>query len=530
MTMETRFLPFGGLPSDASTERSEYQIIEPVAGVAGQTVEFQISASQAGMIDLSQTYLLSRLTIGQAVAGGGAGHPIKPFEDAEAPEEGFADAMWSSVELYINGANVSDSAPGLYPYASWFRNCLTKSQEWASGGLTRYTACQAGDAAAGGVGEGVAVVALPSLRAEIAAQPAGWGAENQGYCLSDKAVGSGAVENSNGGVNLGSVAPSPFQSPALAFRQAKVAPAGRAGAAIKSEWLTTPNIGIMRQTSYLPADLDIRLVFTKSAPSFYMHGDPGVALPAVSKTPAITWDVAGANSCRLFLKRVYPTAIMQEHITKMALERPFRYNTTQSRVQKTTLGQATSVDVTNLLTGVRPDVVIVAFIPSKAVDGAYSRNPFGSSDVIQLSTEQSASAGATRGEYGCAGDYVSSIFVNWGGKQYPMRPMLSSSIDDNGEAYAAYMAACKSGHFGERTPMISPAGFRSGRKFFTFQLNADQSTAGSHAMDLSDRGSLEVHAVINRAAFTEDTTMITCGFHAASIEIDSTRSIRKEGF
>ena len=66
MTMEMRFLPFGGLPSDASTERSEYQIIEPVAGVAGQTVEFQISASQAGMIDLSQTYLLSRLTMAQA--------------------------------------------------------------------------------------------------------------------------------------------------------------------------------------------------------------------------------------------------------------------------------------------------------------------------------------------------------------------------------------------------------------------------------------------------------------------------------
>ena len=119
MTMETRFLPFGGLPSDASTERSEYQIIEPVAGVAGQTVEFQISASQAGMIDLSQTYLLSRLTMAQAAAGGGAGpfNPIKPFEEAEGPEEGFADAMFSSVELYINGVNVSDSAPGLYPYA-----------------------------------------------------------------------------------------------------------------------------------------------------------------------------------------------------------------------------------------------------------------------------------------------------------------------------------------------------------------------------------------------------------------------------
>jgi len=521
MTMETRFLPFGGLPSDASTERAEYQIIEPVAGVAGQTVEFQISASQAGMIDLSQTYLLSRITVAQNAAAGGAGVNILPFEEDEAPEEGFADAMWSSCELYINGVNVSDSAPGLYPYASWFRNCLTKSQEWASGGLTRYAAVKAGSGA-GFRGEGLAITAVGEMQCQMVAQSAGWGAENQGYCLSDKAVGSSAVTASSGGINLGSVASGPYQSPSLAFRQSKVVSADRLGALHQSEWITTPNIGIMRQTSYLPADIDIRLVFTKSAPTFYMHGD----VPAVGHTPAITWGVAGTCSARLFLKRVYPTAIMQEHITKMALERPFRYNTVQSRVQKTTLGQATSVDVTNLLTGVRPDVVVVAFIPSKAVDGAYSRNPFGSSDVIQHSTEEIAGTGS----YGQAGDYVSSIFVNWGGKQYPMRPMLASSIDDNGEAYAAYMAACKGGHFGERTPMISPAGFRAGRKFFTFQLNADQTTAGSHAMDLSDRGSLEVHAVINRAAFTEDTTMITCGFHSASVEIDSTRSIRKEGF
>jgi len=432
--------------------------------------------------------------------------------------------MWSSVELYINGVNVSDAAPGLYPYASWFRNALTKSQDWAAGGLSRFASVYAGTGA-DTKGAGLVVTSLTQMQCQVIAQPAGWGAENQGYCFSDKAVGSGASIGSNGGINLGSVVSTPYQSPATAFLQAKVAPALRTGAAIKSEWICTPNIGIMRQTSYLPADLDIRLVFTKSAPAFYMH-------TRIGHTPAITWGVAGDNSCRLFLKRVYPTSIMQEHITKMALERPFRYNTTQSRVQKTTLGQATSVDVTNLLTGVRPDVVIVCFVPSKAADGTGSRNPFGSSDVIQHSTEQNTATAANANvQYGYQGDYVSSIFVNWGGKQFPMRPMLASSIDDNGEAYAAYMSACKNGHFGERTPMISPAGFRAGRKFFCFQLNADQATAGSHAMDLSDRGSLEVHATIVRnALFTKHTTMITCGFHSASVEIDSTRSIRKEGF
>ena len=67
--MERRFMPFGGLPSDISTDRAEYQIIEPIASVtSGNTVEFQISASQAGMIDWSQSYLLSRLTMVQTTA------------------------------------------------------------------------------------------------------------------------------------------------------------------------------------------------------------------------------------------------------------------------------------------------------------------------------------------------------------------------------------------------------------------------------------------------------------------------------
>ena len=49
-------------------------------------------------------------------------------------------------------------------------------------------------------------------------------------------------------------------------------------------------------------------------------------------------------------------------------------------------------------------------------------------------------------------------------------------------------------------------------------------------MNLSDRGSLEVHAVISRSAvFTEDTTVLVAGFHAASVEIDSAMGILKEG-
>jgi len=136
-TMERRFMPFGGLPSDISTDRAEYQIIEPIASVtSGNTVEFQISASQAGMIDWSQSYLLSRLTMVQttdweavaaeaataaveatatpaqravdADAAMAAPRSIWAFEENEAPEECFSAAMWSSCELYINCSSNKD--------------------------------------------------------------------------------------------------------------------------------------------------------------------------------------------------------------------------------------------------------------------------------------------------------------------------------------------------------------------------------------------------------------------------------------
>jgi len=131
---------------------------------------------------------------------------------------------------------------------------------------------------------------------------------------------------------------------------------------------------------------------------------------------------------------------------------------------------------------------------------------------------------------GSPGDHVSSIYVTWGGRQVPMQPITSTGLSDTAESYAAYLAAASGGVFGEKTPMISPAGFRSGRQFYTFQLNPDGARAGTQAMDLSERGSLEVHATIVRSlGYTESTTMLVVGYHAAAVTINSAREIRKEG-
>jgi len=148
--------------------------------------------------------------------------------------------------------------------------------------------------------------------------------------------------------------------------------------------------------------------------------------------PEITWATAGENSCRLFLKRVYPSASVREHVTKLSIERPFRYNTSMSRVQKRSISLANSVDLIDLLNSPRPDVVCIMFVGTAATIGEYPRNPFCTKDIIQMSAAQDAAAGVN---YGAQGDYVSSIYVNLGGRQFPMRPT----------PYAAYLAAYSGG-------------------------------------------------------------------------------------
>jgi len=320
-SVDTRFIPTGVLASDTSTDRSEFQTYYPEGGVSGPTITFNIPASQAGFVSLSQSFISSLLT----VAHSGGHLAITPWSNQTAPAEGFADCLWSNVQLYINGVDVSDSAPGTYPYAAFYRNALTKSQDWTTGGLTRF-------ASVSGVVEDAAVTVFTQLAARSLATPAGWGAEFQGYALSDKAIGRVGVAGTIAGANWGAVSVVPAQDPALAYRQSKVAYNGGDGTGApptadlpKSEWITTPQIGLWQNRAFLPANVDIRLVLTKNADAFCLMGEPG-------STANITWGVVGENSCRLMLKRVYAGSAMQEEFDRTILERPMRYNITRSRV------------------------------------------------------------------------------------------------------------------------------------------------------------------------------------------------------
>ena len=77
--------------------------------------------------------------------------------------------------------------------------------------------------------------------------------------------------------------------------------------------------------------------------------------------------------------------------------------------------------------------------------------------------------------------------------------------------------------------MITPDLFRAGKKFFCFSLRPDERPAGEAATDLSDRGSLEVHARFS-GGLDADTSMVTVGFSTAALEIDASRQVAKIGY
>lgn len=511
---------------DVATERSEYVQINATGGVGNATIEFNIPASAAGMIDLSSSYIRSTVRVNLDATN--TGSPRQWYlggDDQVAVEEGFGDAMWSNVQTYINGVDVSDSTPGLYPHAAFARHAITKDAAWrAPGGLIRYTTPNTDintDAGAGAVGDLIARVASTAT--------AGWGAKFSGYSLSSHANSNGQADT-NGGKH--ETANSTFASAnaGLADRHIAIAFPGNSETTPSelTDFLTVPQEGIWRQSTLLPSNVDLRVVLTKSSNAFMLH-DSGQA--SADSTASINWTVAGAgNKCVLFLKRVYPTAVMRAALDAHYLHAPMAYNLMQSRAARYEVGTATSVSATNLLTGVRPDVVLVSFVHKAALAGDYNVSPFAT-----IETEAYDGTNPTLSGHE-SGDFVNSIYVNWGGRQFPQQPITASNISDNGEAYAAYMAVAKQGMFGSSTPFLLPDDFKSDRRIFAFRLRPDDAPAGSKALmgpdgeDLSDRGSLSVHATLTRGGSPIDCTMVVIGFSAASVEIDASRQIRKIGF
>jgi len=113
-------------PSDISTLfTSDYVQYFPLVSVKDQysCVEFLITTETSGYVDPSDSFVAVSCRILQQ-----DGEKISSTETIKvAPSNLFFHAMWSNLEVYINGQLISDSS-NMYPYVAYLQRLLTKTE------------------------------------------------------------------------------------------------------------------------------------------------------------------------------------------------------------------------------------------------------------------------------------------------------------------------------------------------------------------------------------------------------------------
>ena len=203
---------------------------------------------------------------------------------------------------------------------------------------------------------------------------------------------------------------------------------------------------------------------------------------------------------------------------------PLVYNIKYTRTSQRSIPVGTSsIQETNLLNGVVPDRILVAFVPTSTVTGDYLRSPYISSGNANESVNNN----------------ITSIYVNANGRQYPQRQynlgvgIVGSRRANGARAYMDYVNTWAEDNdvFPQDSPPITFDNWWSNYTFFVFDLRNDKLNENGYTTDLNNRGSIEVLATQENLLGTiAGNTMIVMGISHAKIFIDANRNVSKEGF
>jgi len=150
------------------------------------------------------------------------------------------------------------------------------------------------------------------------------------------------------------------------------------------------------------------------------------------------------------------------------------------------------------------------FIRTTAVTGSYTESPFSTMDYDNA---------------GVFANRIATIYVTWGGVQYPVRPVTITSSNDYAVAYAHYLECCDA----IPSPMLSYSQFLA-RPIFCFNLRDDGRNPMDESVPIdSGRGSLSVHATFTTAAPT-GVSVIVAGVGQSNIEVTSDNRVSRQGF
>ena len=465
----------------------EHFPITPISTASQDQVEFVVPANSNGLIDLKGSYIVSGLTM--KVGGGGNAPSSWAPTNSHSYKENIGDVLWKDVKIFINGVEVQDNHPNLYHHSAFYKRVL--DDQGGNGTSVLYDAPRV-----------QSVASLSTTLDQPHARYAGWKGVEGLDLAGDGEAGNQLIV--------------PSDTSAL--------PSHRAYGVYRRyiannldtnplEVITKLQDGIFNQPFFLPPNCDIRILLTRSSnlQLTYSNTSGGSEFTEI-------------KSSILYVKRAYPIPSAMEQFNRSLALSPLVYNLKYTRiVQRSIPALTSSIQETNLLNGVVPDRVLVAFLPTLAMTGSYQVSPFISSGVNNKTINNN----------------ITSIYVNANGRQYPQRQYV---LNDNGavehkringaRAYMDYVNAWAEDNdvFPQDSPPITYDNWCSNYTFFCFDLRADKLNENGYTTDLNNRGSIEVLATQANNTALVATTMLVMGITNAKVFIDANRNVSKQGF
>lgn len=574
VVVDSRFDIFGRRPQQISVRETRVSQHAPNGTIGNQQLEFTISGTGEGWIDLSRSYFSINVGLAQELPAGIAWPtqpdakyiPIPQDNRGATVETFFPHLLWDDVRLYFNGVDVSDETNQHYGLQAFYRDALTKGGSWARAGAISVATYGPALGAGYAIGQTLSIGDLSRAgRVELAAG----GGASEGLILTsctlnkdlpasmqtDENYCDFATDFARGAKRRGVAYKGPISSYHID---------GAEGAPVAG-WEFRPKLGMWEQGAVLPPQTDLRIVLKRGqdavaihrdVPNFLPSGNIGAPYTAISD-PAITDSLMrvtvdfAANLAKfkmrtdprivLNLLRIYPTETMREALATGILTRPAVYNIVRSRVQPITIPRGVvNVDAVGLFSGVRPEVVVVAIPPTRAVTvGSTYLSPFRTSSSVSknagwgLRGLLSAATPTTPVTEGRTSPVVNEMWISWGGRVIPQRPFRMDTDEARIRTYyEGYMMNSARGERGRGDgPMISYEDWLANYTFFVYNTNPDGSAPGELAPALSDVGSMELHIRFDsqRPSLLENT-IITMGFSGAAVEIDARRNVNRIGW
>lgn len=493
---DPRLLPVNDLKENESMNSVVFQEHFPVAPLSLNTteVEFQVPANSNGLIDLNGSYIVSRghfVDTSNANAALTISSPPSGTESVSL-KEFIGSTLWKDVKIFLNGVEVNDIHPNLHAHSAFYKRML--QDLGGNGHSLPYKKCRFNN------------VPNTDPTAEVnATDNAGW-----------KTAEWNNLDQGVAGINYTTdVADVLYDSSQLSpVRQAAIINQGQFSAASAGiPILTKLQDGVFTQPYFLPPNVDIRILLTKADDTLTAYCNDATKTPKFNIT----------NST-LYVKRGYPTPSAMELFNRTLATAPLAYNLCFSKITQRSLPAASSIQETNLLNGVVPDRVLVAFVPSSAINGNYKQSPFKSSGANGVATNNA----------------ITSIYLNANGRQYPQRQYELGNSDVRGRTFGAGAMRAYTDYFNswaemndvfpQDTPPVSWEAWCSNYQFFVFDLREDGLNENGLTTDLNNRGSIEVVATQDNQSSILASTMLVMGIYNAKMYIDANRNVSKVGF